>query len=90
MPVWMVCLLFGGNDLQPVAIGVIDKVDAHGGVFKADAAHFLMQGVGGFKVLGLEGQMEFQFAQVILLGMTLQPGQFQLEGVVSLPKNLMT
>ena len=70
------------QDFQPVAIGVGDKVNAHGRVFVADAAHFLMELVGGIEVFGFKGQMEFAFTQIIALRMVFQPGQLQLEAAL--------
>lgn len=49
----------GGQNLQPVLIGVSDEIQTHGGVFVADAAHFGMLGMGGLEIIHTEGQMEF-------------------------------
>ena len=68
-----------GNDLQPVAVGIGDEINAHGRIFKADTAHLLVQLVGRFVVIRLEGQVEFAFSQIISLGMLFQPGQLQLK-----------
>ena len=68
-----------GNDLDPVAVGVADEIDAHGGIFEADAAHFLVLGVGRLVILGLQGQMEFTLAQIVLLRMVPKPGELQTE-----------
>ena len=75
-----------GHDLQPVAVRVLNEVDAHGGIFVADAAHGLMLGFGGVKVGHGEGQVEFPLAQVIGLGMIPQPGQLQTEGCAPSPR----
>ena len=45
----------GGEDFDPVAVGVFDEVDAHVGVFEADAAHGGVFGVEGIVVFGAEG-----------------------------------
>jgi len=66
------------DDLEPVAVGIFNEVDAHGGGFKADAAHFLVQGVRGFKIVRLKGDMAFIVAQVVGL-VVPEPGQLQLE-----------
>ena len=67
------------NDLDPVPVRVADEVDAHGGVLEADAAHFLVLGVGGLVVSGLQGQVELALPQIVLLGVVPQPGQLQAE-----------
>ena len=67
------------DDLDPVAVRVGDEVDAHFRVFKDDAAHLLVQGVGGGIVVGFEGQVELLFADVILLRMVGKPGELQLK-----------
>ena len=67
------------DNFQPVSIRVGDEINAHGRIFKADAAHFLMKLVGFFEILRAEGQVELAFAQVIAFRMILQPGQFQLK-----------
>ena len=67
------------DDLQPVAIRVLDEVNAHGGVLVADDAHLAVQLVGGLKILRPEGQVEFAFAQIVGLGVVLEPGELQLE-----------
>ena len=38
-----------------------------------------MEGVGGFKVVRAEGEMELLLADVVGLGMVPEPGQLQLE-----------
>ena len=73
------CLSFRRDDFQPVSIRVGDEIDTHSGIFKANAAHLLMQTVGSFEVIRAEGQMELALAQIIGLGMILQPSQFQLK-----------
>ena len=67
----------GGDDLDPIAVGVGNKVNAHCGVFKADAAHLPVVPVGRLVIIRPQGQVEFTLAQVILLGVIPQPGQFQ-------------
>ncbi|CAN4023730.1 DUF6487 domain-containing protein, partial [Dysosmobacter welbionis] len=71
--------LSGGDDLDPVSVGICHKIDPHGRILKADAAHGGMLGVGRLIVLCPEGQMEFALPQVILLGMVPQPCQLQAE-----------
>ena len=71
--------LSGGNDLDPVAIRIGDKINPHGRIFKADTAHLLMLFMGSLIVIGPQCQMELALAQIILLGMIPQPCQFQAE-----------
>ena len=52
------CGLFGGHDLDPVAVRIGDKIDAHGGILKADAAHGLMVAVNRLIVVHVERQVE--------------------------------
>ena len=69
-------LSFGRYDFQPVSVGILDEVDAHLGVFEADAAHFLVLGIslvlgacsslgysawGMVKILGLQFLDFFDF-----------------------------
>ena len=68
------------HNLNPVAVGVGDEVDAHGGVLKADAAHGLVPGVEGVVFVGAEGQVELALPQVVGLLPVPEPGQLQLEG----------
>ena len=49
-------VLAGGDDFEPVAVGVGDEVDAHFGVFEADAAHLFVERVGTFVVVDFEGE----------------------------------
>ena len=60
---------FCRDDLQPVAVRVFDKINAHRGVFKADAVHLAVQRVRGVKIVCSEGKMELAFAEVIFLRM---------------------
>ena len=47
------------QNLQPVAIRVFDEIDAHGFIFKANAAHLLVLFVRFLKVIRLKCQVEF-------------------------------
>jgi hypothetical protein len=69
----------GREDLEPVAVRILNKVNPHGRIFKADAPHFLMQGMRGLKIVRTECQMEFFLSEVIFLRMILQPGQLQFK-----------
>ena len=73
-----------GDHFQPVAVRVGDEVNTHGRIFVANAAHFLVELVGGIKVVGAKCQMELTLAQIIGLGMILQPGQLQLKAALGI------
>ena len=68
----------GRNYFQPVAVRVYDEIDAHRFVFIADASHFFMLGVEPFVVIGVEGEVEFIFAEIVLLGAALNPSKLKL------------
>ena len=75
--------MIGRHDLHPVAVRVLDKVDAHGRVLKADAAHLLVQGVRRLVVVGHKAQMALVLAQVVgLVRVVAQPGELQAPVVV--------
>ena len=67
------------QDFNPVAVGVVDEIEVHRAVFKADAAHFFVQGMRGGLVLHAHGEVNLVVAQVIGLGAVAQPGQLQLK-----------
>ena len=52
-----------GHDLDPIAVGIGNEVDAHSGVLKADAAHLLMLLMQLLVLVGVEGQVELTLAQ---------------------------
>ena len=58
-------------------IRIGNKINAHGGIFITDAAHFLMERVGGFHILYGKSQMEFIFSQIVRFFSVAQPGEFQ-------------
>ena len=68
-----------GDDFEPVAVRVLDEINAHGRIFKADAAHGGVLLMGGFVVIRLEGQVELALAQVVSAGVVAQPGELQLK-----------
>ena len=72
--------LFGGDDFQPVTVRVVNKINTHGRIFIADAAHLLMQGIGCGKICRGKSQVELIFTQIIRFFAVFQPGQFQLVG----------
>src|SRR5512137_751710 len=63
---------------EPVIVRIIDKVNSHGFVFKADATHFFMQGMSGDKIIHLKSQMEFVISQIVRLFSVFEPGELQL------------
>ena len=69
----------GGEDFDPIAVGVFDEVDAHVGVLEADATHGGVFGVEGIVVLGTEGEVELLVAEVVGFGAVAEPGEFELE-----------
>lgn len=63
------------DDFYPVAVGILDKIDAHRFIFKANAPHFLMTGMRGFHIIYRKGQVEFIIPQIIgILFPVSQPG----------------
>ena len=70
------CLLCG-NDFQPVAVRVGDKIDAHCRIFKADAVHFLVLCVCGIEIIHAEGQVELVVTEVVRLVPVAQPRQLE-------------
>lgn len=70
--------LFSGTKyFKPVAIGILNEVDAHLLILKGDAAHGLVFGEGSGVVVGLEGEVELLIAEVVRLGTVAHPGQLQ-------------
>ena len=66
-------------DFNPVAVRVGDEINAHGGVFKLDAAHLLVLFVRGSHIRRRHGEVIFELAEIIGLGAVAQPGELQLE-----------
>ena len=67
------CLFAGGNDLKPVAVRVLDKIDPHCGIFVADTTHLPVLFVSSVKIVRAEGKVEFALAQIVFLRMVPQP-----------------
>lgn len=77
-----------GDDLQPVSVRVGDEIDPHFRVFKADAAHFLMETVGSLIIVRNESQMELAVTEIVRAVHIAQPGELQLKpGSVISDKN---
>lgn len=72
------CLLLAVQDLNPISVGVGNKVQIHFFIFKTDASHLLMQGVGFLFIRHPDSQMNFIVPQVIRLFPIPQPCEFQL------------
>jgi len=72
-------LLFGGDDFQPVSVRVRNEVNSHCGVLVANAAHFLMLGIGGVKIVHLKGEMKLAVAKVLGAVHIAQPGELELK-----------
>ena len=61
--------LFSGRDyFDPITIRVGYKVNAHVRIIHADAAHFLMQGVCHFHVIGNKSKVKLLLAKMVRLG----------------------
>ena len=67
-----------GQDLQPVAVRIIDEVEVLLGVLIADAVHLLMQFPGLFKMFGGKGNVCFVFAEVVRVQPVLMGNQLEL------------
>lgn len=52
----------GGDDFEPVAVGVGYEVDTHFGVFVTDTAHLFVTLAGGVKVVHFKGKVELVVA----------------------------
>ena len=63
------------DDFEPVIVRIVDEIDAHFGIFKADAAHFLVLCVCSIEIRSLKSKMEFIFAKVVGLLAVAQPSQ---------------
>ena len=50
---------------RPVPVRVGDKVHAHSFIVIADAAHFLVECIGGVHIVGVHGQMDFVVPQIV-------------------------
>ena len=64
-----------GDDFQPVIVRIVDEINPHFGIFKADAAHFLVLCVCSIEIRSLKSKMEFIFAKVVGLLAVAQPSQ---------------
>ena len=69
--------LLARDDLQPVAVRVGDKVDAHGRVLEADAAHLLVLFVRGLEIIHAEREVELVVAEIVRLVPVAQPCQLE-------------
>src|SRR5208337_4410544 len=54
-----------GYDLQPVPVGIVDEVDAHGWILVADASHLLVPAVRTCVVIDAQGEMELVVPEVV-------------------------
>ena len=70
-------LLSRRDNLDPVSVRILDKVNPHVRILKADATHFPMSGMGRATVVCVKGQVVLLFAQIVGLGAIPQPGQLQ-------------
>ena len=68
-----------GQDLYPVAVRVLDEVDAHLLVDEADDAQLLVLFARGLVVVHTQGEVDLALAEVVGLLMVAQPGEFELE-----------
>ena len=67
------------NNLQPVVIRIMNKINSHLFVLKADTAHLLMQSVRCLKIICCKSDMTLILAQLIGLRMIFEPGQLNLK-----------
>ena len=74
----MRCSLFR-HDLDPIPVRILYKVDAHAGIFKADAAHGRVLCVRGIHIRHGEREVKLPLAEVIRLRAVTQPGQLELK-----------
>ena len=66
------------QDFQPVAIRIIDEINAHFLIFIANAAHFLVQLMRCSEIIDSKSQMELVISQIILFLAICQISQLQL------------
>ena len=52
----------GRYDFNPVTVGILNEINSHGFIFKTDASHFFMTGMGCLHIIYGKGQMEFIIA----------------------------
>ena len=69
----------GGGGFCSGRTRVFCEVDAHVGVFEADATHGGVFGVEGIVVFGAEGEVELFIAEVVGFGAVAEPGELELE-----------
>ena len=68
------------ENFNPVAVGVVYKVESHVVVLVANAAHFLVEGTYGIVVARYaHADVKFVLAQIVRLGVVAQPSEFQFE-----------
>lgn len=67
------------DDLNPIPVRIIDKIDPHVRIFKADTSHLLMSFVEGVKLICHKGQVEFFIAKIVGPVHISKPGQLQLK-----------
>ena len=72
-------LLFRGDDLDPLAVGVGDEVQAHAGVLSDDAAHLLVEFVEGVEIVHGECDVGVLAAVVVRLYLAAVPGELDFE-----------
>ena len=62
------------QNLQPIAVRVLDEVDAHLLVLVAHPSPLPVEGPHRLEVIGLEGQMELLLPQIVAGNLTLSSG----------------
>ena len=53
------------TDFNPVSIWIVDKVNPHIRIFKADAVHFFVEFKRRVHIIRLKGKVEFVVPQII-------------------------
>lgn len=72
--------LAGGQNLNPLALGVGDEIKAHARVLANNATHLFMKLVGGVKVVHDEGDMAVFATILVGLNAPTVPGELDFEG----------
>ena len=68
------------TDFNPVSIRIVDKVNPHIRIFKADAVHFFVEFKRRVHIIRLKGEVEFVVPQIIWPVHVAKPSQFQKMG----------
>ena len=67
------------QNFEPIAVRVLDEIDTHFRVLKADTAHFFVLFMCRVKIICFKCQMKFTFAQIVRLRMFFKPSELKLK-----------